>query len=156
MPNRCTIFVFFTNKEIYFPKNKYLPKRKHRHIGLQKTASRKVTYSSIRMISTYQTHCQLSVFNIYIYQSTTYGLTHLTAIRHRQSVYNLLIINGLRIILTDDNKKHYSVIPSVYYAQQLPAKNRSASAKVSSLPTSSRRRPGLTQALITASPHTLR
>ena len=49
----------------------------------KKTASRKVTYSSILMISTYQTHCRLSVFNIYIYQSTTYGLTHITAIRHR-------------------------------------------------------------------------
>ena len=35
---------FFTNKEIYFPKNKYLPKQKRRHIGLQKTASRKVNY----------------------------------------------------------------------------------------------------------------
>lgn len=48
MPNRCTIFVFFTNKEIYFPKNKYLPKQKRRHIGLQKTASRKVTYGLSR------------------------------------------------------------------------------------------------------------
>ena len=62
-----------------------MPKQKRRHIGLQKTASRKVTYSSIRMISTYQTHCQLSVFNIYIYQSTTYRLTHIPAISHRPS-----------------------------------------------------------------------
>lgn len=173
MPNRCTIFVFSQIKKFISIKTSICPNGSIATSVCKKTASRKVTYSSIRMISTYQTHCRLSVFNIYIYQSTTYGLTHITAIRHRLpagcgkltdddgwsihlSVYNLLIINGLRIILTDDSKKHYSVIPSVYYAQQLPAKNCSASAKVSSLPTSSRLRPGCTQPLTTALLQTFR